>query len=399
MARAARFSGRLDTVVFAGCIVLALVASALPTQMLEPVAGSLRRSVVLPLVGLQKSAERWRAAWLESQQSVLQNDSIALQLAEAQALKVENDRLRRIMRLGSRLSYGFIPAEALHTAGRAEDVVTTLTLTAGSNAGVVQYSPVVAPEGIVGLVQTVDPRMSIAILYSHPDFRVSAMSADGSAFGIVYPHLDVRPGRLAERYLLELRNVPFRSELKPGTAIFSSGLGGAWPRGILIGTILEEVKEAEVWSRTYIVLPGVNPSNLTSVMILKANRASQGVGNIWADAAAEAALRAIVAGGDSLGREAAMAEAAARRASQDSLRRSGIGDSIRIDTTKFDALGRPRADSSLRPGQPAPRTVTPARPRRDTTVRRDTAPAPRDTATTPRDTLLVRPDSLTLEMP
>src|SRR6185369_5543537 len=120
---------------------------------------------------------------------------------------VENDRLRKMLGLGSRLSWGFVPAEALHTSGRAEDVVTSLTLTAGTSSGVAQYSPVVAPEGIVGLVQTVDPTMSIAILYSHPDFRVSAMSADGSAFGIVYPHMDVAAGRMSERYLLELRNV------------------------------------------------------------------------------------------------------------------------------------------------------------------------------------------------
>src|SRR5207247_8019885 len=172
---------------------------------------TIRRSMVAPLVGLQQSAERWRAAWLESERRTLQRDTIYLQLAKAQALQVENERLRKLMGLGSRLAWGFIPAEALHTSGRAEDVITTLTLTAGSKAGVTQYSPVVAPEGIVGLVQTVDPRMSIAILYSHPDFRVSAMSADGSAFGIVYPHLDVHAGRLAERYLLELRNVPFRS--------------------------------------------------------------------------------------------------------------------------------------------------------------------------------------------
>ena len=382
MARAARFSGRLDTVVFAGCIILALVASALPDQMREPVASSLRRTLVAPLVGLQRSAEGWRAAWLESERKTLERDTIALQLAHAQALQLENDRLRKLLGLGSRLAWGFIPAEALHTSGRAEDVITTLTLTAGSKAGVSQYSPVVAPEGIVGLVQTVDPRMSIAILYSHPDFRVSAMSADGLAFGIVYPHLDVRPGRLAERYLLELRNVPFRSSLKPGTAIFSSGLGGAWPRGVLIGTVVDEVKESESWSRTYLIRPAVNPAHVTSVMILTPQRGSQGVGNIWANASqVESALKTIVAAGDSLARQAALAEAAARRAALDSARRAGIGDSMRPDSTAFDSLGRPRA------GVARPRVV---RPRRDTTpidsTRRDTTPR-RDTA---RDTLQLR---------
>lgn len=373
MARAARLSGRFDTVVFAGCVILALVAGALPTQMRDPLAGGLRRTIVAPLVGLQQNAERWRAAWLESERRVLQRDTIALQLMQAQAAMVENERLRRLLGLGSRLEWGFVPAEALHTAARTEDVITTLTLTAGSRSGVTPYSPVVAPEGIVGLVQTVDPRMSIAILYSHPDFRVCAMSADGSAFGIVYPHLDVRPGRLAERYLLELRNVPFRSNLKPGTAIFSCGLGGAWPRGVLIGTIVDEVKQAESWSRTYIVRPAVNPAHVTSVMILTSDRRSQGVGNLWADAAqVQAATRTIVAAGDSLGREAAMAEAAARRAALDSARRAGIGDSLRPrDQVPDSLIGRPR-----------PRVIAP-RPRVDSA---------RDTTRPPPDT--IRPDTL-----
>ena len=325
MARAARLSGRFDAAVFAVCVVLALVASALPDETRDPIAGALRRTIVAPLVGLQRSAERWRAAWMESERVTLQRDSLAMELSQARSLRVENDRLRRLLGLGSRLQWGFVPAEALHTSGRAQDVVTSLTLTAGKNSGVTQYSPVVAQEGVVGLVQTVDPRMSIAILYSHPDFRVSAMSADGSAFGIVYPHLDVNPERLTERYLLELRNVPFRDTLKVGTAIFSSGLGGAWPRGILIGTIVDDLTDPEGWSRTYLVRPAVNPAHVTSVMILTPQRGSQGVGNIWADAAqVQAALRGIVAAGDSVTREMAQAEAAARRAAIDSIRRGSI---------------------------------------------------------------------------
>lgn len=389
MARSARLSGRIDTVVFAGCIILALVASALPLQMRDPVASSLRRTIVAPLIGLQQNAERWRAAWLESERKVLERDSLALQLAQAKALTVENDRLRRLLGLGSRLAWGFIPAEALHTSGRAEDVLTTLTLTAGSKSGVVQYSPVVAPEGIVGLVQTVDPNMSIAILYSHPDFRVSAMDSSGTAFGIVYPHLDVRAGRMAERYLLELRNVPFRSTLKPNTAIFSSGLGGAWPRGVLIGTVVDEVKEAESWSRTYILRPAVNPAHVTSVMVLTPQRGSQGVGNIWANAAqVQAATRTIIAAGDSLARQAALAEAAARRAVQDSVRRGGFGDSLRADTSRVDtALVR-------RQGIVTPRVV-PSRIQRDTTDSARTDSARRDSArrdtTARRDTLNLRP--------
>jgi rod shape-determining protein MreC len=221
---------------------------------------------------------------------------------------------------------------------------------------------------------------------------VSAMSADGSAFGIVYPHLAVRPGRLAERYLLELRNVPFRSTLKPNTAIFSSGLGGAWPRGVLIGTIVDEVKESESWSRTYLLLPAVNPAHVTSVMILTPQRGSQGVGNIWANAAqVQTALRTIVASGDSLARQAALAEAAARRAALDSARRAGFGDSLRTDTTALDtSLIRRQGIATPRP--PAMRI------RRDTTGR-DSVPGDTTRRDTVRRDTTVRRDSIQPRMP
>ena len=342
MARAARFSGRLDTVVFAGCIILAIVASTLPDRMRDPLASSLRRTIVAPLVGLQEGAEKWRSAWLESERKILQRDSLALVFSQAQALQVENAQLRKLLGLGSRLQHGFVPAEALHTSGRAEDVTTTITLTAGSRAGVAPFSPVVSWEGLVGMVQTVDPRMSIAILYSHPDFRVSAMSLDGRAFGIVYPHLDVRPGRLAERYLLELRSVPLRDTLKPGTPIVSSGLGGTWPRGVLIGTVMQDMSETGSFSRTYLIRPAVNPAHVTSIMVLTPQRASQGVGNVWADAARAQATARIVAAGDSLIRTSP--DMAARRGSPEADRRASFGDSLR---PRVDSLG-----DSLPPPRP-----------------------------------------------
>lgn len=355
MARAATLGGRVDTVVFGACVAIAFVLGQLPDAMRDPIAAALRRTIVAPLIGLQRSAERWREAWLESERRTLQRDSAGMRLARNQALEVENDRLRKLLGLGSRLNWGFIPAEALHTEGRTEDVVTTLTLTAGRLAGVTQYAPVVAPEGVVGMVQTVDPRMSIAILYSHPDFRVSAMSADGSAFGIVYPHLDVAAGRLSERYLLELRNVPFRSSLKIGTQIFSSGIGGAWPRGVLVGTVVDSIPESETWSRTYLVQPAVNPAHVAAVMILTAPRVRQGVGAVWSTPKRDTVAPSPAP--DSATRAVAAADSAARRAA--AIRRRERLDSILRDSLRKDSVRRDsiRRDTTIK---------------RDTTIRRDT---------------------------
>ena len=368
MARTARFSNRLDLVLFGGCILLSLMSMVLPPNMREPVASTLRRSLVAPLVRLQRGAEKWRAAYLSSEREELRRDTLALAAARVPTLESENERLRQILGLGAKLQWGFIPAEALQGRGRVEDF--TITLSAGSKAGIRERSLVVAPEGVVGVVQTVDPSMSLAILFAHPDFRVSAMSADGSAFGIVQPHIagSGTPAQSSfqqsERWLLEMRGVPFRSTLKPGAVVYSSGLGGIYPRGIPVGVVLGEIKTTEAWARTYLLRPSVNPAEITAVMVLTPQRGTSGLTNVWANVGAvDSATRRIVVAGDSLARQAASAEAAARRAAMDSTARAtGVAprDSVAADSV---AAIIPGAPSIPRATPAAPSAAPGARPR------------------------------------
>ena len=390
MARTSRFSGQVDIVIFVACLLLSLVAMFMPANLREPVAGALRRSVVAPLLQLQQTAERWRSAYLSSVRVELRRDTLALAEARVPTLESENERLRTLLGFGSKMQWGFIPAEALQGRGRAEDF--TVTLSAGSNAGVREHSLVVAPEGIVGLVQTVDPTMSLAILFAHPDFRVSAISANDSAFGIVQPHVTSSSSTQeasylrSERYLLEMRGVPFRATLKPGAIIYSSGLGGIYPKGIPVGVVLAEIKTSETWARTYLLRPAVNPTELTSVMILTPQRTAAGVANVWADVGAvDSATKKIVAAGDSLARRSASAEADARRAAIDAAAHT-VADSVRRDSLA-------RRDSTVRaPAATTGDSVARARQRADSVAaarirrqRRDSiAAARRDT--TRRDT-------------
>lgn len=384
MASAARLGNKVDAGLLVGCVVLSLIAVVLKEEDREPIASALRRTIVAPLVGLQRGAERWRGAWVNTEQRQLVVDSLALRGVKAQALSVENDQLRKLLGLGSRLQSGFVPAEALHGTGATEDLVTTLTLTAGSTAGIKRYSPVVAPEGLVGTIQTADPTMSIMILYTHPDFRASAMSSDGSTFGIVYPHRASKGG--SDAYMLELHGVPTRSQLKPGSIIYTSGLGGTFPRGITIGTVVEEIKTSEVWTRTYLIRPAVTPSRVASVLVLVPERITQGIGNVWgATVNADSATKRIVVAGDSIARQAAALEARARQAVLDSVKKATI-DSV-THALGVAAVGQP-APVQAAPGQQAPvvRDTTRARrpvttpgtavPRRDST-RPDTTRPPR----------------------
>lgn len=376
MARPARHGSRADTALLITSVLLAFLARVLPAEVRDPVASAVRRSVASPFVAMHAQSELARNAWTTYGTQTAARDSLVLEAGAVHSLRNENERLRKLLGLGSRLRWGFVPAEALHDRARGEEF--TLSLTAGSRSGVKPFSPVVAPEGLVGMVQTADPDMSLAILWTHPDFRVSAMSADGSAFGIVAAHLGDAP----ERYLLEMRGVPFRSQLAPGTMIVSAGLGGVYPRGIPVGRVARELTTAEGWARTYLLEPAVLPPNVMSVMVLSPDRAAAGTDGIWTIANADSAAKAVVTAGDSLARATAAAEAAARREA-----------TAAVDT----APAAPPAAPVTPPVQrDAPRT-TPAPARRDTVrpivppVRRDSIRPP-PSATRPQP-LPARPDT------
>lgn len=306
MPPAARAFSRRDTVLFVSCLVVAFGAIQLPERVRDPFASALRQSILAPLVSLQSDAEQSRRSWLTRELREAQRDSIALRAMSLDASLADNDRLRKLLGLGEALRWGFVPAEVLQGRGVGEEY--TVALSAGSKAGILPFSPVVAPEGLVGMVKSVDPTMSIAIAWAHPDFRVSAMAVEGGAFGIVGAHLGGEP----ERYLLEMRGVAIRASLKPGALIVSSGLGGTFPRGIPVGTVIAEMKTSELWARTYLLRPAVAPSDVTDVMVLLPARVTAGVQTVWKTGLhADSAVKSIVAAGDSLERLAAQRDSAA----------------------------------------------------------------------------------------
>ncbi len=338
--------------MLAVCVALALVTRVLPASLRQPISSGMRRSVLAPLVMLQERSELSRRALMLSGPTTQMRDSVTMRALTVASLEAENDRLRQVIGLGARLKWGFVPAEALH--GRSVRDVTTLTLTAGSNAGVERMSPVVSAEGLVGVVENVDPTMSQALFWTHPDFRVSAMTEDASAFGIVQAHAQ----SATSAYMMELRGVPFRTTLAAGALVISSGLGGVWPRGIPIGRVVQEIKTAEAWARTYLVRPSVFPADVTTVMILKPDRGAKGLDNVWTSAAGiTAATNRIIGAGDSLARTAALAEAAARRAS------------VTADSTRAANGGvatPPPTGGVVSPPRPRPRPVDSTRTRSDT---------------------------------
>ena len=278
MARAVASGTRADVALLAISGLLSFAALALPANLRDPLAAGLRRTFIAPLIALQRDAE------LGGRRSFATTPRLRSRTASSCGLFWFRARSGKrpaspAVGAGSRPGMGVRPCRSAPQPVPGGGVYA-ITLHRGADAGVRQFSPVVAPEGLVGMVETVDPTMSLAIIWAHPDFRVSAMAADGSAFGIVKPHLSSSP----ERYLLELSGVQLSASLPTGTPIVSSGVGGVYPRGIPVGTVIGELKTTEGWARTYLVQPAVHPFDVTSVLILQPKRVVAGVQSVWAGA-------------------------------------------------------------------------------------------------------------------
>jgi rod shape-determining protein MreC len=259
-----RYATRGDTFVFVVTLALSLVAMSLPPTSRDPIAAGLRRTVLWPFLQLQSRSEQLRTSRSAFVGVEAQRDSATLAAGELSEIRAENNRLRALLGLGTRLGSGFVPAEVLHQASPTDPLMVVIS--AGAKRGVRQLAPVVAPEGLLGIVSHTEDATSVVATWANPEFRASGMASDGSVFGILAPH-DSKGGV----WLLEMSGVPYRTHVPFGTRILTSGLGGVLPRGIPIGTVVGSAGETE-WDRTYLVRPAVPPGAVTHVMVLTNTR-------------------------------------------------------------------------------------------------------------------------------
>ena len=253
---------RRDTVTFLACVALSVVALFSPEQWGQGVSDALRNSVLAPLVWLQARAEEGRTSRARLKAITIQRDSAAYLAQGIPSLMAENERLRGLLSLSRRVSSPYVAAEVMHQAQATDG--RTLLIDVGRDGLVSEFDPVVAPEGLIGMVLTAGLHSSVVMTWAHPEFRVAAYTVGGNASGVVAPSLSGLAGEGA----LEFRGVPYRDSVPAGTLVLSSGLGGVYPKGIPVGTVTGVVREQAGWERVYRLLPAANPGAVAHVMVL-----------------------------------------------------------------------------------------------------------------------------------
>jgi rod shape-determining protein MreC len=273
---------RRDTVLFLACVGLSLVALLSPPTWGLGMADSLRETVLVPLVWLQARAEEGRTGRVRLRAITAQRDSTSYLAQGIPSLLAENERLRQLLTLSHRLSSRYVAAEVLHQAQATDG--RTLLLSVGSSHGVSVFDPVVAPEGLIGVVLTVGRRTSVVMTWAHPEFRVSAFTVRGNAAGVVAPASSATDPEGS----LEFRGVAYRDSVPLGTLVLSSGLGGVYPKGIPVGTVTGLIREQAGWERVYRLLPSANPGSAAHVLVLVSSTGRDLAAAFPSDSAVEA---------------------------------------------------------------------------------------------------------------
>jgi rod shape-determining protein MreC len=174
-------------------------------------------------------------------------------LIEAKALRIENARLRGLLKLQDATPERVAIGRLISSTASSSRRVATLSI--GSNYGVERAQPVRGPSGLIGRVIEVGPSTARILLITDAENLVPVMrAADGLpafATGLANGMVAIKPINLGE------------SPFKPGDIIVTSGNGGLYPPNIPFARVIKKTNDGAL------ARPLADPSNTPYAMVLK----------------------------------------------------------------------------------------------------------------------------------
>jgi rod shape-determining protein MreC len=232
--------------VLGGVILLTIVLLKLPTRT----ATNLKLAVsglFLPLFGLSRSTDHLAEAGsyaavprhqLIQRLAALEQEKKEQQVQAMQVTEItrENARLRQLLGLRQQVRWKMKLAKVI--ARDPANWWKTVRIDLGSRDGVRTNATVLVAQGLVGRVSDVGFATSQVVLLGDPDCRVSvAVVTDTNTreLWLIAPS----SSSPLDNTLVELNYLPRHSKLSAGMTVVTSGQGGIFPTGILVGQIAD----------------------------------------------------------------------------------------------------------------------------------------------------------------
>jgi len=192
-------------------------------------------------VSLPFSAADWAGDKLSTRENLLEENAqlrtqqklLMAQLQKLSALKVENIRLRELLKSSKNITEHVLIAELL--AVDLEPFTRKIVVNKGSGDEVYRGQPLLDAEGIMGQIIHVNPFSSTAMLITDPNHaipvHVNRNGLRAIALGTGAPDV------------LDIPYLPNSADIEVGDLLTSSGLGGRFPRDYPVATVTTVVKD------------------------------------------------------------------------------------------------------------------------------------------------------------
>ncbi|KIP22016.1 MULTISPECIES: rod shape-determining protein MreC [Anoxybacillus] len=216
------------------------------------------------VAGFFENVNDLRRTYEENKQLKAHLEQYVLLQSEVESLKKENERLRELLDKKESLR-DFVAIQATVIGRNPDRWEETLIVNKGSQHGVKKDMAVITPQGLIGKVRSVSPFSATVQLLSANDRqnRISAfVQGDENVFGLI-------EGYDEEREALLLKRLPYDAKINKGQRVFTSGLGGIFPKGLFIGEVEEVVADEYGLTQIAYIKPAANFYDIDDVMIVK----------------------------------------------------------------------------------------------------------------------------------
>lgn len=177
--------------------------------------------------------------------------------------KEENNELREALNLKD--IYGDYAPEAANIISKDMGNWFNMFRTdKGTKNGIVKNFPVRTSKGLVGRIHESDFSSSKVMTIVDPNSTISAKISKSGTLVLVKGDISLK-----EKGLCLMESNDMDSDVSVGDLIETSGLGGIYPKGIIIGEVTQTRKSSNNYSKYAIIKPVVDFKHLEQVTILK----------------------------------------------------------------------------------------------------------------------------------
>lgn len=189
-------------------------------------------------------------------------DKLTEQLVDYEQIKHKNVFYQEFLGLKEEHS-DYVFAEAAIIGRDAADNLGSFTLNKGSLNDISVNDPVIYGKYLVGVVASVTPTQCTVNTILNPKVNVSAYEVRTRDLGFVTSTV-----ALAQEGHCHMPGLPTSTAVTAGGIICTSGVGGIFPRDLIIGTIVDVVDGTVDISASAVIQPGVDFSLITDVFII-----------------------------------------------------------------------------------------------------------------------------------